>query len=277
MRFFQTLKKLGIEWYQCDLNSLPPAIASKFVQLGPDNDTIKFLEESEKKSDWILTQIWHTIVKAVLGWFMTQTSINGWLRRGSMFVLSQPQLLKLLHADDEWRADSLLDLGAGDGEVTARLAPLFRNVYVTEVSDTMRSLLDQKGYRVLDVDAWFLDRKFDFVACLNVIDRCDTPLQLLSRIRESLKSDGFLLLAVVLPFSAYVESGAPDHKPRELLPIDGERFEDQVISVVEEVLKPAGFDVTAWSRVPYLCEGDLHQSYYWLDDVVFVLRLSNAR
>jgi len=45
-------------------------------------------------------------------------------------------------------------------------------------------------------------------------------------------------------------------------------------SVVDKVLTPSGFEVVTWSRVPYLCEGDLQQSYYWLDDAVFVLKLS---
>ncbi|KAJ8979852.1 hypothetical protein NQ317_006316 [Molorchus minor] len=189
-----------------------------------------------------------------------------WLQRGSMFVVSQPQFRKLLRVDDNWRTDTLLDLGAGDGEVTAHLAPLFDKVYATEVSNTMRTLLQRRGYVLLDVENWHLDRKYDVISCLNLIDRCDTPLELLSQIRISLQPGGRVLLAVVLPFSAYVESGAPDHKPKELLPISGSTFEEQVNSVVTNVLSPAQFEVISWSRVPYLCEGDLHQSYYWLDD-----------
>jgi hypothetical protein len=65
------------QWYHCDLSRVPAELASKFVELGPDDDTIQFLQRSEEKSDWILTQIWHSIVKTFLGWFMTQTSING--------------------------------------------------------------------------------------------------------------------------------------------------------------------------------------------------------
>lgn len=263
------------EWYQCDLTSMPPDLAGKFVQLGPDQETIQFLEEAEKKSDWIITQLWHAIVKAVLGWFMTQTSINGWLQRGSMFVMSLPQFVKLLKIDGDDKYDTLLDLGAGDGKVTAHVAPLFERVYVTEISGNMRSLLQRQGYRVLDIENWHLDRKFDVISCLNLIDRCDTPLDLLALIRQTVKPDGFVLLAVVLPFSAYVESGV-DHKPRQLLAIRGETFEDQVQSVVENVLTPAQFEVISWSRVPYLCEGDLQQSYYWLDDVVFVLRAADS-
>nr|CAI5825519.1 unnamed protein product [Callosobruchus analis] len=189
-----------------------------------------------------------------------------------MFVVSQPQFMKLLRANEDWKSDSLLDLGAGDGEVTAKIAPFFSQVFVTELSGPMRTLLQKKGYKLLDVDNWHLDRKYDMISCLNLIDRCSTPKTLLKQMKSALKPDGMVLLAVVLPFSAYVESEFPDHKPKEDLPICGDTFEEQVKSVVEGVLIPGGFDVISWSRVPYLCEGDLQQSYYWLDDVIFILK-----
>jgi 16S rRNA A1518/A1519 N6-dimethyltransferase RsmA/KsgA/DIM1 with predicted DNA glycosylase/AP lyase activity len=63
-----------------------------------------------------------------------------------MFVVSLQQFLKLLGADEGWRGRTLLDLGAGDGEVTAHLSPLFARTYVTEVSHTMRTLLQNRGY-----------------------------------------------------------------------------------------------------------------------------------
>jgi len=55
------------------------------------------------------------------------------------------------------------------------------------------------------------------------------------------------------------------------LDISGETFEEQVNST-SLVMESAGFEVERWTRLPYLCEGDLGQSYYWLDDVVFVLK-----
>jgi SAM-dependent methyltransferase len=137
------------------------------------------------------------------------------------------------------------------------------------------SFTQTSNCRLLEIDTWHHDRKFDVISCLNLIDRCDTPNQLLTQIRTTLEPDGVVLLAVVLPFSAYVESGSRDHKPTEVLPIVGSCFEEQVKSVVEDVLTPAGFEVVSWTRVPYLCEGDLQQSYYWLDDVVFVLKAAN--
>ena len=54
----------------------------------------------------------------------------------------------------------------------------------------------------------------------------------------------------------------------------GVTFEAQVSSVIEHVLRPAGFRVLAFTRLPYLCEGDLEHSFYTLDDAVFVLAAS---
>lgn len=71
-------------------------------------------------------------------------------------------------------------------------------------------------------------------------------------------------------------SGSKDHRPTELLPINGTSFEEQVQSLVDNVLSPVGFEVVSWSRVPYLCEGDLQQSYYWLDDSIFVLKINGS-
>ncbi|XP_017773778.1 PREDICTED: methyltransferase-like protein 9 [Nicrophorus vespilloides] len=194
-----------------------------------------------------------------------------WLQRGSMFVVSFQQFLKLVGGGEDWSTGDLLDLGAGDGEVTALLAPAFRTVYVTEVSNTMQTLLQRRGFHLLGIDEWNVGRKYDVISCLNLLDRCDKPLELLNQVHASLKPNGMVLLAVVLPFSPYVESAA-DHEPTERLNIRGQTFEDQVVHLVDNVLRPVGFEVISWSRVPYLCEGDLRQSYYWLDESIFVLK-----
>lgn len=64
-----------------------------------------------------------------------------------MFVISQSQLLKLLRVQEGIKYGSLLDLGAGDGKVTAHLASLFEKVYVTEISAVMRNLLQKQSYQ----------------------------------------------------------------------------------------------------------------------------------
>ncbi|KAF2898783.1 hypothetical protein ILUMI_07392, partial [Ignelater luminosus] len=124
---------------------------------------------------------------------------------------------------------------------------------------------------VLNINNWHKSRKYDVISCLNLLDRCDRPLLLLNQIKEALQPKGVALVAIVLPFLPYVEVGPSDHKPTELLPIRGQTFERQVDSLIHDVFIPSGFQVIRWTRVPYLCEGDLRQSYYWLDDAVFLI------
>lgn len=59
--------------------------------------------------------------------------------------------------------------------------------------------------------------------------------------------------------------------PGQRLPITGVTFEEQVCSTIHDVFEPSGFNVLCWTRLPYLCEGDLRQDYYWLSDAVFIL------
>lgn len=62
--------------------------------------------------------------------------------------------------------------------------------------------------RLLDVETWASqDSAFDVVACLNLLDRCDRPLDILEDMKHVLKPDGIVLLAMVLPFKPYVEVG----------------------------------------------------------------------
>jgi len=208
---------------------------------------------------------------------MTQTSINGLLGRGSMFVFSRSQLNLLLGLESvartSWKGEYLLDLGAGDGEVTQVMAERFEHTHVTEISTTMKWTLEKKGFSVFEVENWAnTEYSYDLISCLNLLDRCDRPLTLLRQIKAKLRpGTGKLLLALVLPFKPYVEVGNADNQPSEKMKVEGSSFEDQVRSLVHNVFEPEGWRVDRWSRVPYLCEGDLHQSYYWLFDAIFVL------
>lgn len=113
---------------------------------------------------------------------------------------------------------------------------------------------------------------FNVIMCLNLLDRCDRPNTLLKLLKDSLAEGGRLIIALVLPFNPYVEVGErSDHKPSEYLPIKGNSPESQVASLIDRVFTPLGLRCLAWSKLPYLCEGDLGQAYYVLDDIVFVL------
>lgn len=89
---------------------------------------------------------------------MNQTDINGWLKRGSMFILSEMQFRNLLIAGgfrvSNENVIDMLDIGAGDGEVTTRLAKavihtntnVMLKVYTTETSWTMRDRLQDREF-----------------------------------------------------------------------------------------------------------------------------------
>lgn len=62
----------------------------------PDEITLNWLERSKELSSKLLLQLWHLLAKAILSVFMTQTDVNGLLRRGSMFILSELQFQHLL-------------------------------------------------------------------------------------------------------------------------------------------------------------------------------------
>jgi len=65
---------------------------------------------------------------------------------------------------------------------------------------------------------------------------------------------------------------ASDHNPNQHLHVSGKTFEEQLSSLVRDVLVPVGFEVERFTKLPYLSEGDLSHSYYVLYDAVFVLR-----
>ncbi|KAI2799723.1 Methyltransferase-like protein 9 [Blomia tropicalis] len=171
--------------------------------------------------------------------------------------------------------DAILDLGAGDGNVTSVMAPYFNRTYVTEMSRFMQSRLRSRGYHLLDAKDWQSStsiQSYDLICLLNVLDRCSEPLNMLADIHCSLKqSNGLFLLAVVFPLYQYVEYNS-DHLPSQTLEIDGATFEHQVSSFYGNVLQPAGFELIKWTKLPYLCEGNLDLTYFWLIDAVFLLK-----
>jgi cyclopropane fatty-acyl-phospholipid synthase-like methyltransferase len=64
-----------------------------------------------------------------------------------MFVLSEAQARALLQpVRAEGVSGAVVDVGAGDGEVSRRLARLYGDRYATEISASMRKSLAAKGY-----------------------------------------------------------------------------------------------------------------------------------
>ncbi|XP_032681039.1 methyltransferase-like protein 9 isoform X2 [Odontomachus brunneus] len=268
-------------WYRVDRRKFSEDLLNLWIPLGtgpdadlPDKAAKHFITRSTERSDSLSLQAWHSLARSVLSWFITRTSINGLLGRGSMHVFSSEQFQRLMNASGfmgPWH--SLVDLGAGDGATTAHVAYLFEKVYATDISLPMRWALARRKFTVLDAEKWHQEAgPFNVILCLNLLDRCDRPNTMLSLLKASLAPGGRLVVALVLPFSPYVEVGERgNHKPLEDLPVRENGVEAQIIELVDRVFTPAGLRCLAWSKLPYLCEGDLGQAYYFLHDMIFVL------
>uniref|UniRef100_A0A0B6ZGU8 Methyltransferase-like protein 9 n=1 Tax=Arion vulgaris TaxID=1028688 RepID=A0A0B6ZGU8_9EUPU len=263
-----------VYWYRVIVSRFPEDLQAKFVQFEQDEGTSEFLDNCQEKSNQIFTQLFYSLARPLLNIFMTQTSINGFLNRGSMFIFSKNQIEHLLGFTPYHKEDTLLDLGAGDGLVTKQMAGYFHKTYTTEMSGVMVRRLTGLGFNVLGVNDWqSTGVKYDLVSCLNLLDRCDKPLSLLADIKSSMKPvTGRLLVAVVIPFKPYVEFDSHTHEPSEFIHIKGSNFEEQVEQFVS-IFHRSGFQVEKFSRLPYLCEGDLRHSYYVLTDAIFVLKV----
>uniref|UniRef100_A0A3Q1G0E8 Methyltransferase 9, His-X-His N1-histidine n=1 Tax=Acanthochromis polyacanthus TaxID=80966 RepID=A0A3Q1G0E8_9TELE len=256
------------EWYRCTPDLLGDSLRPLFVQSHLDSSTKTFLKRSAEKSSWLFTQLYHSFVSTVL---MLHTDICFSFSPSSSDLLPFQRLLQI---SPDWKAERLLDLGAGDGGVTEIMGAHFREIYATEVSLPMRWHLQRRNYKLLGIDEWQQTGfQYDVISCLNLLDRCNDPLHLLRDIRQTLvPKTGRLILAAVLPFQPYVEVGGRWERPKEHLKIKGKTWEEQVTNLSNEVFRRAGFEVEAVTRLPYLCEGDMYSDYYVLDDAVFVLK-----
>lgn len=128
---------------------------------------------------------------------------------------------------------------------------------------------------MLPIDQWSRDHKYDLISCLNLLDRCDNPRSILEEAKKALQTDGLLLVALVLPFKPFIEA-RNSREPNQLLNIEGSTFIEQVDSFAQLMHNSYGFELQAWSRVPYLCQGDLLHSVYYLDDALFLFKHTNS-
>ncbi|XP_020818035.1 methyltransferase-like protein 9 [Drosophila serrata] len=270
------------KWYSL-AHDLPQRFQAKFVALEPDATTVSWLERAKALSTNIWTHLWHALARSILQFFMTQTDINGFLKRGSMFILSEAQFHKLLVAGGFSPASvtepvTLLDIGAGDGEISLRVANTVAElsgsaglrVFATEASWTMRERLKKLNFNVINEIGGL--ENVELILCLNVLDRCFDSFKLLEDIHVALAPNGRAVVALVLPYMHYVETNTSHLPLRPLLEGTGRQtsFEEEA-SRFMELLENCGFRVESWTKAPYLCEGDLHQSFYWLIDLIVVI------
>jgi SAM-dependent methyltransferase len=239
------------------------------VRLEPDAETRLFVEKARGRPHGALA----LGMRAVLAHFVSDFDANGVLGIHGMHLLSVAQWRRLLGPS---AGGALLDVGAGDGAVTATLAPLVDRVVTTELSAPMARRLRKRGFEChrvdLATDPLPATGPFERITALNVLDRCARPLTLLDRLGALLSPSGRLVVAVPLPLSPHVHAGPITIDPEERLPIEGEGFEAQAAAFHEHVFRPRGLELVAFARAPYLCRGGRATPVIALDDALFVLR-----
>lgn len=204
--------------YKMD-KALPAKYQSRFIDMQVDDKTLKWLEESKTQSEKICLQLWFIFAKFFLSLFFTQTDLNGVLDRGSMFILSEDQIMDMLIKSGFQMSNvaKVLDIGAGDGHCTQRIQRALSRLHdsggglpevlVTETSWIMRKrLIKYDNFSIVEVNDVSHLRDIKLVSCLNVLDRCADPHQMLTDIHHILSSSGRAVFALVLPYYHYVES-----------------------------------------------------------------------
>lgn len=176
-------------WYRLvDDNDqmLSDELRGKFIECHLDLGTQRFIDACYYQSKCLFRSLWILIMRSILKLFISSTSICGLLNCGRMFVFSDEQIEKFCFDTLDMQSEmvdnggrsrrqnrgTLLDIGAGDGNVTAKLAKYFNRTYVTELSRTMQNRLIKRAFHLLDVDEWHEHEfRFDMISCLNVLDR----------------------------------------------------------------------------------------------------------
>eukprot|EP00055_Hartaetosiga_balthica_P003194 m.6853 g.6853 ORF g.6853 m.6853 type:complete len:300 (+) comp2664_c0_seq1:62-961(+) len=245
--------------------------------LNHDEETYDFIVHCYERQAQCIPYLIDVLSLLLLRPFMSATSTNAICNRGRMFVLSMKQLRELIGLESPHRLDRLLDIGAGDGFVTEKIAPIFNHVEVTEVNRFMLwRLQSHKGWRIHDTVSWLATmHNYSMITCFNVLDRCDKPWTMLKNMKDKLECGGLLVIALVLPYTPYIDDhGSFGRQPKgvERLSIHGSSIEENIVAFKDNIVVPLGLTLKAVAKVPYLCEGSHVRPFYVLDDVVFVLQ-----
>ena len=256
--------------FDCQAHELPPAIARLSLTLEPDAALAAFLDRTERLRPGRLRTGLQRWLSGLVGDF----DANALLGMYPMHLLSTEQWKALLEPEKDLR---LLDVGAGSGDVSLALAPLFCEVVTTEVSRAMAFRLRRRGLRCELRDVALSgapDPPYDVVSCLNVLDRSAHPRSLLDRARDALVPSGRLVVALALPYSPFYYAGGDSLDPIEALPLGRESWTKDVSALIDAVLEPLGFELEKLARAPYISGGDAREAHYVLDDAIVIARRS---
>ena len=252
---------------EIDGSRLAPELASRVVLLGDDPVRRQFVESSAPHGAIAMGA--HSFLRR----FASDFDVNAWLGTYRVCLVGRASFERLLEGAPR---ESLLDVGAGSGAVTAELSPLFARSVVTETSKpAARRLARTYETHAIDLAIETLpgDPHFSVVSLLHVLDRAPRPRSLLTAARDRLVEGGRMLIACPLPVRAHVDRGGATSDPDEWIEADG-TFEDALTALVDGLLVPTGLAIERIARTTYLSQGDTRQRFYALDDALIVCRRS---
>ncbi len=252
------------------LDALPGALRRAWLPPPADTATEAWLRGPGARPHGLLL----TGLQRLLRRFASDFEVNARLGMYSLHLAGTDTFAALL-GRGVGDPGGLLDIGAGTGEVTAALAPLFDRVEATETSTAMarriRARVPKATTHLVDLTNGAALGRFDVVALLNVLDRTARPRTLLDQALAHLAERGTLLVATPLPTRAHVDAGGATADPDEELGGEGDAFEAALAALHDTLLAPRGLVVRRWTRLPYRSQGDAEAERYEHDDAVLVL------
>lgn len=250
-------------------DQLPAWLQQCFVQLEPDEAALAFIDSARRHPHGPVKTQLHRWLRH----FAADFDINAFLGMYRLHLLSTRQWGVLLDASGG--RDTLLDVGAGSGDLTSTLAALFTRTHTTEVSRPSARRLRRRGFTCScrDVSETGIDGTYDTVSCLNVLDRCRRPRTLVRTLATAVAPGGNLIVATPLPFDPFYFDGPRTLEPEEPLEAAGPSWEMALTQLMGE-LSPQlpGWRLVRFTRAPYLSWGDSRRPLYVHDDAVLLWR-----
>ena len=232
-------------------------LEEKFEELTLDEETVQFINNCYSSNYQLFKA---TYLRPWVLMYYNLTESNAILGTGKMFLLSKSHIKTLLN---NFTFKNMLDVGAGDGNVTDLFSDFIRGggITCTETAQNMIKVLKTKGYSIQDN----ISGEFELVTCLNVLDRCDKPITILKDIYNVKKR--FAMFSIVLPFKGFYNNGKKQCKQLEEVIGCYKEWEESVHRLCK-LFMDIGYTIEKISRVPYLSEGDFKKQMYYLDTVI---------
>ena len=268
----------------------------------------------------VVANLKHMIYRALQYFGWSHSDASGFVRRAHLYVASTEQFQALLPEINVSLVDAsqviqVVDVGSGSGTETAKLAEALElsisinpppattknplqhvNVTCFESAASLRHQLRSRGFTVADSLEEIADNSIHVGALLNVLDRCDNPIDLVRAMLQKLRQatseqydGGYLMIGIVMPFKGgQVLEGtwgndgkSASRRPRNRL----------VLPSITATKKRKGWtefqaahfyagllhhipqlEVVRWTRLPYVSIGGIQFTHSTLDMVLMVLR-----